>query len=94
MWQLQIDSQAMEMLVVDEIVTLSVSVVEGDFIKFQEARAKPTEISTIALKNSYGGDALSGYQIGQLIRKQGLPNKALDLGVITELSIWHRPATR
>jgi len=72
MWQLPIDSQAMEMLVVDEVVTLSGPVVEGDLKKFQEALAKQTGISTVVLKNSYGGDALSGYQIGQLIRELGL----------------------
>lgn len=69
---LPLSVRAMEMLVADSILTLSGPVVHGDFGKFQEAVAAQPGITTVVLKNSFGGDAASGYRIGELIRELAL----------------------
>ena len=69
---LPLSVHAMDMSVADNIATLSGPVVNGDLDKFQEALAAQPGITTVVLKNSFGGDAPSGYRIGELIRKRSL----------------------
>ncbi len=65
-------AQAMEAKVVNNALILSGPVVEGDVKLFQMALASQPAITTVVLRNSKGGHALSGYQIGALIREHGL----------------------
>ena len=63
---------AMELKTVADSLILSGPVVEGDVQMFQDALATQPGIKTIVLRNSRGGHAESGYQIGALIREKGL----------------------
>jgi hypothetical protein len=69
---LPVSVRAMDMALADNIVTLSGPVLDGDLAKFQDALAAQPGITTVVLKNSYGGDAAAGYRIGELIREKGL----------------------
>jgi len=69
---LPLSVHAMDMSVADNIATLSGPVVNGDLDKFQEALAAQPGITTVVLKNSFGGDASAGYRIGELIRNRSL----------------------
>ena len=62
----------MELKVVGNQLVLSGRVVGDEPGKVQEALAKSPEIDTVILRNSPGGDAPAGYQVGQLLREHGL----------------------
>jgi hypothetical protein len=64
--------QAMEAKVVNDTLILSGPVIQGDIQRFNEALAANPAISTVVLRNSWGGHVESGYRIGELIREKGL----------------------
>lgn len=63
---------AMQLKVVGNQLILSGRVVGDEPEKVTEALAKSPEIDTVILRNSPGGNAPAGYQIGQLLRERGL----------------------
>ena len=65
-------ARAMDVSVAGNMVTLSGPVVNGDLKRLTDALSAQPEIKTVMLRNSNGGDAPSGYRIGELIRKRGL----------------------
>jgi hypothetical protein len=65
-------SSAMELKVVGDQLILSGRVVGDEPGKVTEALAKSPEIDTVVLRNSLGGNAPAGYQVGQLLRERGL----------------------
>ena len=69
---LPLSSSAMELKVVGNQLILSGRVVGDEPGKVAEALAKSPQIHTVILRNSPGGDASAGYQIGQLLRERGL----------------------
>jgi hypothetical protein len=69
---LPIGSWAMELKVVGNQLILSGRVVGDEPSKVAEALAKSPAIDTVILRNSPGGDAPAGYQVGQLLRERGL----------------------
>jgi len=64
-------SSAMELKVVGNQLILSGRVVGDEPGKVTEALTK-SEIDTVILRNSPGGNAPAGYQVGQLLRERGL----------------------
>jgi hypothetical protein len=65
-------SLAMELKVVGNQLILSGRVVGDEPGKVQEALATSPEIDTVILRNSPGGNAPAGYQVGQMLRERGL----------------------
>jgi hypothetical protein len=65
-------SSAMELKVVGRQLILSGPVVGDEPAKVAEALTKSPEVDTVILRNSTGGNAPAGYQVGQLIRERGL----------------------
>ena len=63
---------AMELKIVANQLILSGPVVGGEPGKVREALASAPGIDTVILRNSGGGDAPAGYQVGQLFRERGL----------------------
>ena len=63
---------AMEVSVSGTVVTMSGPVVLGDLTRFKDALGMHSDIKTVMLRNSNGGHAPTGYQIGELIRDKGL----------------------
>jgi hypothetical protein len=63
---------AMEVSVSGVVVTMSGPVVLGDFARLKDAMGMNPDIKTVILRNSNGGHAPTGYQIGELIREKGL----------------------
>ena len=63
---------AMEVSVSGVVVTMSGPVVLGDFARLKDAMGMHPDIKTVILRNSNGGHAPTGYQIGELIREKGL----------------------
>jgi hypothetical protein len=63
---------AMELKVAGYQLILSGRVVGDEPGKVTEALAKSPEIDTVILRNSPGGNAPAGYQVGQLLRERGL----------------------
>jgi hypothetical protein len=47
-------------------------VLDGDTPIIADALAKNPKVTTIILRNSPGGDVLTGYQVGEMIREKGL----------------------
>jgi hypothetical protein len=66
------DSQAMQLKLVDHQLILSGPVVGDELAKLAEALAKSPDVDTVILRNSPGGNAPAGYQVGQLLRERGL----------------------
>src|SRR6185436_17637316 len=62
----------MELKVVGNQLILSGRVVGGEPNKVREAFASSPEIDTVVLRNSPGGDAPAGYQVGQILRERGV----------------------
>ena len=62
----------MELKVVGTQLILSGPVVGDEPGKVREALASSPGIDTVILRNSGGGDAPAGYQVGQLLRERGL----------------------
>jgi hypothetical protein len=62
---------AMELKVAGYQLILSGRVVGDEPEKVTEALAKSPEIDTVVLRNSPGGNAPAGYQVGQLLRERG-----------------------
>jgi hypothetical protein len=46
-------------------------VLDGDAPKIADALAKNPQVTTVILRNSPGGDVLTGYQVGEMIREKG-----------------------
>ncbi len=66
-------ASAMQMQVAGDQIILSGGVNIGDAIRFKTLLAENDgKITTVVLRNSSGGDAESGYAIGDLIRSKGL----------------------
>jgi hypothetical protein len=63
---------AMELKVVGSQLILSGPVVGDEPGKVREALASSPGIDTVILRNSGGGNAPAGYQVGQLLRERGL----------------------
>ena len=65
-------SLGMELKVVGNQLILSGGVVGDEPEKVREALANSPEIDTVVLRNSPGGDAPAGYQVGQMLRERGV----------------------
>jgi hypothetical protein len=63
---------AMELKIVGNQIILSGPVVGDEPGKVKEALANSPGIDTVILRNSPGGNAPAGYQVGQLLRERGL----------------------
>jgi hypothetical protein len=63
---------AMELKIVGNQLILSGGVVGDEPEKVREAFASSPEIDTVVLRNSPGGDAPAGYQVGQMLRERGV----------------------
>jgi hypothetical protein len=64
-------SSAMELNIAGNQLILSGRVVGDEPGKVTDVLAKHPEIDTVILRNSPGGDAPAGYQVGQLLREGG-----------------------
>jgi hypothetical protein len=73
---LPLAASAMDMKVCENQLILSGSVVAGDFGRIKDAIAADPEISVAVLRNSQGGDAESGYDIGEYFRNKGISTYA------------------
>jgi hypothetical protein len=69
---LPISAPAMELKVVGNQLILSGRVVGDEPAEVAGALTKSPEIDTVILRNSPGGNAPAGYQVGQLLRERGL----------------------
>src|SRR2546423_13142737 len=65
-------SLGMELKVVGNQLILSGGVVGDEPEKVREAFPSSPEIDTVVLRNSPGGDAPAGYQVGQMLRERGV----------------------
>src|SRR6266446_4418692 len=65
-------AQAMELKIVGNQLILSGPVVGDEPGKIREALAGSLGIQTVILRNSPGGNAPAGYQVGQLLRERGM----------------------
>ena len=63
---------AMQLKVVGNQLILSGRVVGDEPGEVTEALAKSPDVDTVVLRNSPGGNAPAGYQVGQLLRERGL----------------------
>lgn len=63
---------AMELKIVGNQLILSGPVIGDEPGKVREAFASSPGIDTVILRNSGGGNAPAGYQVGQLLRERGL----------------------
>jgi hypothetical protein len=61
---------SMQAKIVDDQLILTGDVVNGDFDKIQGALVKSPNVNTVILRNSHGGDAATGYQVGELFRQK------------------------
>src|SRR5215510_9472305 len=69
---LPIRALAMEVAIAGNQLILSGPVVGNEPGKVQEALTTSPGIDTVILRNSPGGNAPAGYQVGQLLRERGL----------------------
>jgi hypothetical protein len=69
-------ANAMDVKICDNQLILSGSVVSGDFGTIKEAISAHPEINIAVLRNSHGGDAESGYDIGEYFRDKGISTYA------------------
>ncbi|HUB16726.1 MAG TPA: hypothetical protein VMB34_32630 [Acetobacteraceae bacterium] len=60
--------QAMEIAVWGDQLVLSGPVVDGDFARVQSMLARSPAVTTVILRDSPGGDARTGYQLGEEFR--------------------------
>jgi hypothetical protein len=65
-------ARAMELKIVGNQIILSGPVVGDEPEKVREALASSPSIDTVILRNSPGGNAPAGYQVGQLLRERNL----------------------
>lgn len=65
-------ASAMQMKTAGDQLILSGPVVDGDLGRVQEALAESPDVTTVILRNSPGGDAPTGYRVGELFRTRGL----------------------
>ncbi len=65
-------TRAMEVAVVGNTLILSGPVVGDELVKVKDAFAKTPTIDLAVLRNSWGGDAWTGYRIGELFRDKGV----------------------
>jgi hypothetical protein len=63
---------AMEMTVTGEQLILSGPVITGDYDALESRLSSQPQIKMIILRNSPGGDAPTGYQLGELFRQKSL----------------------
>jgi hypothetical protein len=64
-------TSAMEVTTIGSQLVLSGGVVDGDVAKVKDALAATAAVDTIVLRNSPGGDAPTGYRLGELFREKG-----------------------
>jgi len=62
----------MELKIVGNQLILSGPVVGDEPAKVREALASSPGVETVILRNSPGGNAPAGYQVGQLLRERGM----------------------
>ena len=62
----------MDVRVIDSVLIMSGSVVDGDLGRVQEKLNENPGIYTVVLRNSFGGDAPTGYRVGELFRERKL----------------------
>lgn len=65
-------ASAMDFRLIADQLVLSGPVNSGDFEKTRDILASSAKVDTIVLRNSPGGDVLSGYRLGELFREKGL----------------------
>ena len=65
-------ARAMEVTVVGNTVILSGPVIGDELAKVRDAFAKAPTIDVAVLRNSWGGDAWTGYRVGELFRDKGI----------------------
>jgi hypothetical protein len=65
-------ASAMDLKVLGHQLILSGPVVGNEPAQVVEALAKSPDVDTVILRNSIGGNAPAGYQVGQLLRERGL----------------------
>lgn len=66
------NAMAMSMEVADDQIILSGEVARGDYNKFLTLINQNAAVKTVILRDSPGGDARTGYDIGTTIRSRGL----------------------
>jgi hypothetical protein len=66
------EASTMELKLVGHQLILSGPVVGDEPAKVAEALAKSPDVDTVILRNSTGGNAPAGYQVGQMMRERGL----------------------
>ena len=72
----------MEVGVVDNTLILSGPVVSGDLARVKSALEAHPGIDHAVLRNSWGGDAWSGFHLGELtVQRRELPGKFLHLRI-------------
>lgn len=65
-------ARAMEVTVVGNTVILSGPVIGDELAKVRDAFEKAPTIDVAVLRNSWGGDAWTGYRVGELFRDKGI----------------------
>jgi hypothetical protein len=63
---------AMDLRVAGNQIVLQGSVEKGDYQRVQTALDTNRAVDTVVLKDSPGGDALTGYALGELFRERGI----------------------
>jgi hypothetical protein len=66
-------ARAMEFHRVDDVLVMSGPVDDGDLVRLRDALASGPKPALVLLDESPGGDLWVGYQLGNVIRQQGLP---------------------
>lgn len=66
-------ARAMDFHRVDDVLVLSGPVDDGDLVRMRDALASEPKPALVLLDDSPGGDLWIGYQLGNLIRQEGLP---------------------
>jgi hypothetical protein len=73
---LSLAASAMDAKVCGNQLVLSGGVVSGDFRTIKDTLAAHPEVDVAVLRNSSGGDAESGYQVGEYFRDSGITTYA------------------
>jgi hypothetical protein len=66
-------AHAMDFHRVDDVLVMSGPVDDGDLVRLRDALASGPKPALVLLDDSPGGDLWVGYQVGNLIRQEGLP---------------------
>jgi hypothetical protein len=66
-------AHAMDFHRVDDVLVMTGPVDDGDLVRLRDALASGPKPALVLLDDSPGGDLWVGYQVGNLIRQEGLP---------------------